>query len=521
MGGEWTAAGEKLFTALNPATCESLLPSFHEATDAEVDRALQLADQAVDALQTLPRETMASFLEEIAIGLETAREVLIARAHAETALPVQRLEAECARTVGHCRSFAQMVRASSWSQPRIDHGNPHRQPVAKPELRTLLVGVGPVVVFGASNFPLAISVAGTDTISAFAARCPVVVKAHPAHPGTCELVAQIIAQSAAKWHLPAGVFSLLQGADNSLGTALVVHPQTSAVAFTGSLRGGRALFDLAVSRPRPIPFYGEMGSANPVFVLPGAAKQQAEAIARGYVQSINMGVGQYCTNPGLLFVTSGADGDRFIAATTECVSQVLPATMLHSVIHSSYVTGLNRIAQTPGIKVVAQSPADGIVDSLQAACTLFTASVDVLDEHPELTEEVFGPESIVFCCQSVDQMIGIARKMDCHLTATIHGTEQDLLEHAELVRILQRKVGRLVFNGFPTGLEPCHALHHGGPYPAATHSYFTSVGQQAIYRFTRPICFQGVPDAALPDEIQERNPLGIDRLVDGKLIPGR
>ncbi len=517
IGGERTAAGIQTFAAKNPATGEELTPRFTEATVEEVDRCLTLADQAFDALQIAETETIAILLDEMAAGLEKAGDELLQRVHAETALPMPRLEGECARTVNQTRMFAKLVREGTWVQARIDSGDPNRKPMPKPDVRTMLMGVGPVVVFGASNFPLAISVAGTDTISALAARCPVVVKAHPGHPGTCELIGEIIAEAVKKVGLPGGAFSLLQGAGHEMGIALVEHPLTAAVAFTGSQRGGRALFDAAASRPRPIPVYAEMGSTNPVFVLPGAARERADKIAAGYVQSVTMGVGQFCTNPGLLFIEQGEPLDNFLEAVVEAVKQTTPATMLHSGIHSSFQAGVKYLADVPGVDVLARSTAQADQQACQAACTIFSAPADLIAEHPELTEEIFGPESIVFSCKNVDQMLVFARSMEGHLTATIHGTEADLAEHAELLRILERKVGRIVFNGFPTGIEVCTAMHHGGPYPATTHSHFTSIGSFAIYRFAKPVCFQGFPDAALPAPLRNRNELRIPRLVDGSL----
>lgn len=517
IGGAWSADGKKTFPATNPTTGGKLSPAFFEATTSEADRALKLADDAFAVLQTASRETIARLLDEIAIGLEKAGDGLLNRVQAETALPRARVEGECARTVNQTRMFAALVREGTWQQPRIDGGDSQRKPLPKPDVRTMLMGVGPVVVFGASNFPLAISVAGTDTVAAFAARCPVVVKAHPGHPGTCEMIAQIIGAAVEKVGLPPGTFSLLQGAGHEIGIALVEHPLTLAVAFTGSQRGGRALFDAAASRPKPIPVYAEMGSSNPVFVLPEAAKEHAEQIAAGYVQSVTMGVGQFCTNPGLLFIEEGDAHQRFSQSVTQAAEQSAPATMLHSGIHSAFQSGVKYLADLPGIKDLARSTTPASETSCQAACTIFTAPVDLIAEHPELTEEVFGPGSIVFTCREVSQMLDFARSMEGHLTATIHGTEQDLLEHAELVRILERKVGRIVFNGFPTGIEVCTAIHHGGPYPATTHSHFTSIGPFAIYRFTKPVCFQDFPDAALPELLRNANPAGVPRIVDGKL----
>lgn len=515
IAGRSTAAQPRKFTAKYATTGETLAPEFAEATAAEVDECLKLADAAFDALQTAPAEQITTLLEEIASGLEAAGAPLLERTHAETALPLARLVSERGRTVNQTRMFARLVREGSWVQARIDRGDPQRKPLPKPDVRAMLRGIGPVVVFGASNFPLAISVAGTDTVSALAARCPVVVKAHPGHPGTCELIAEVIAAALGKAGLPAGAFSLLQGAGNDVGQALVKHPLTAAVAFTGSHAGGRALFDAAAARERPIPVYAEMGSINPVFLLPSSLDARADEIAQGFIQSVNLGVGQFCTNPGLVLAAASPGLDKFLQATAAAAKGAPPAPMLHAGIHTAYEAGVARLAETSGVSRLASS--SGATDT-QAKCTIFTTEANLLEEHPELADEVFGPASLVLRCESPGEMLAFARRLDGQLTAALHGSEQDLLDNAELVRVLERKVGRLIFNGFPTGIEVCAAMHHGGPYPATTHSGFTSIGPAAIHRFVKPVCYQNFPDAALPAELREANPRGITRLVDESLI---
>ncbi|MBI4351614.1 MAG: aldehyde dehydrogenase (NADP(+)), partial [Elusimicrobia bacterium] len=511
-------AGRNKFRAVNPATGKELQPGFSEAGAAEAGRALELADKAFDILQTVPARTIAGLLERIADRLEARGPGIIARAHLETALPLPRLGSELARTAGQARAFASLVRDGSWAQARIDHALPERLPLPKPDLRSVFMGVGPVAVFGASNFPLAISVGGTDTVAAFAARCPVVAKGHPAHPGTCELVARVISEAIARAGLPAGMFSLLQSSGYEAGLALVRHPLTAAVAFTGSLRGGRALFDAAAARPQPIPVYAEMGSVNPVFILPGAAETRAGEIAEGFVRSLNTGVGQYCTNPGMALAVAGPSFDKFLKAVCGHASSVEPAQMLHAGIQAAYDLGTARLSAIPGVKLAACSPAAPRRAGVKAAlCRIFTADAALLLRRPELSEEVFGPCTVIYKCRNTAQMLEIARNMPGSLTATIHGSGRELRAHGPLLRALERKAGRIVFNGFPTGLEPCASLHHGGPYPATTHSFFTSVGTAAIYRYVRPVCFQGFPDAALPEELREANPRGVRRLVDGAL----
>ena len=500
IAGRRTASATDTFQAINPTNGETLDVQFAEASETEIDEALVAADQAYDALQTASSETIASLLEAIADGLESAGDVLLDRAHAETALPLARLTGERGRTCNQTRIFADMARKDLWRQPRIDQGDSERVP-PKPDVRTMLFGVGPVVVFGASNFPLAISVAGTDTISALAARCPVVVKAHPAHPGTCEIIASVITAAVEKSGLPSGTFSMLHGKTNRTGVQLVQHDKVSAVAFTGSLQGGRALFDAVNQRKNPVPFYGEMGSLNPVFLLPGALEQRADEIAAGYIQSVNLGVGQFCTNPGAVLGVEGERLDKFLSAVKVAAEEVAPATMLHPGIHKAFEDGQKRVAGVDGVKRVGSSGKSPVADAHQAACNIYQSDVSQIG-RTEVSEEVFGPSSIVFKCQSTDQMVEYANSLDGHLTATIHGTDEDLKNNAALVRILQRKVGRIVFNGFPTGIEVCNAMHHGGPYPATTHSYFTSIGHHSIYRFTKPVCFQGFPESCLPDQLK-------------------
>jgi len=467
IAGQRSANGKSTFTGINPSTGETLPTSFLDATAEEIDQAVVAAEDAFYELQKLDGDKFADLLESIADGIEAAGDTLLDIAHAETGLPMGRLQGERGRTCNQTRLIAAMVRDEAWRQPRIDAGDPQRTP-PKPDVRTLFCGIGPVSVFGASNFPFAIGVVGTDTVCALAAGCPVVVKAHPAHPGTCEVLASIVTESVSKLGLPAGTFSMLQSNSNESGAMFVSHPKICAVAFTGSLRGGRALYDIACSRPTPIPFYGEMGSSNPVFLLPGALAENSQSIAEGYVQSVTMGVGQFCTNPGIVLGIEGEHLESFVSTTAEKATEYAP--------HSNPTAN-------------------------QAVCEIFSADFAVLDASEEL-EEVFGPTSTIYKCQSKDQMLKFARGLDGHLTAAIHGTEADLKEHADLVNVLQHKVGRIVFNGFPTGIDVCNAMHHGGPYPAATHSFFTSIGHHSIYRFVKPVCFQGFPQSCLPEALR-------------------
>lgn len=515
IGFSTSAESSESFHAKNPATGEDLPTAFYEATPAEIDRAINLASNAFHDFRNRSADKRATFLETIADEIEALGQQLLETGDAETALGLPRLTAERGRACFTARLFAKMIREGSWVDARIETAIPNRQPLPKPDVRLMHRPVGPVVVFGASNFPFAISVAGTDTVSALGAGCPVVVKAHPAHPNTCEMIAGCISRAAEKCGMPDGVFSLIHGRTNEVGIALVEHPKTEVVAFTGSLRGGRALFDVAQQRPRPIPLYAEMGSVNPVFILPRALRERGEKIAEGYVGSLTLGTGQFCTNPALVLGFESPELSDFVSAAAGRASAVPPATMLHAGIHSAYLSGTKRISNLDGVEIAGQA-AGADPAQAQAAAMVFQAKVDRFFEHESvLKEEVFGPSSVVLECQSVEQMIRFAEGMDGSLSATVHGTAEDLEEYRELLNILETRTGRLIVNGFPTGLEVCTAMQHGGPYPAATHSHFTSVGTNSIYRFVRPVCFQDVPDAHLPIELRNANELGIWRMVNG------
>ncbi|GAA5506064.1 aldehyde dehydrogenase (NADP(+)) [Novipirellula caenicola] len=511
IGAEGSATNAKTFVATNPGTGTPLDPPFHEANGEEVDRAMTLASESAEFFSNTSYETRAKLLEAIADGLMDAGQELLDRCHAETALPMNRLVGERARTVNQTRMFAEMIREGSWVEAKIDHGDADRTPAPKPDVRSMLISIGPVVVFGASNFPLAISVAGTDTTTAFAAGCPVVCKAHPAHPGTCEMIGNIIADAVKATGLPAGIFSLLQGQSHEVGHALVEHPATAAVAFTGSIAGGRALFDTANRRRNPIPVYAEMGSINPVFVLPGAIEERAEQIAQAFIGSLTMGVGQFCTNPGLILIPSGEQGDRLIQLIAANAAAAAPGTMLHAGIHDAFNKGVARIKETSGVQLLSQT--EGPSD--QACCTIAVTDVATLRRERSLMEEIFGPCSTIVRYENADEMVEVAQAIEGQLTATLHGSDSELSEHPSLIRSLETKVGRLIFNGFPTGIEVCHAMVHGGPYPATSDAHFTSIGPAAIKRFTRPLCFQDFPNDHLPPELQDANPRCIMRMVNG------
>jgi len=501
---------------VNPATGLLLEPAFPEATTPDVDRAVQAAEAAFAPYAALEPAQRAAFLRAIGDEIVALGKALLERAQSETGLPLPRLTGERGRTVNQLRLFADLLDEGFWVEARIDRALPDQKPAPRPDLRRMLVPLGPVAVFGASNFPLAFSVAGGDTASALAAGCPVVVKAHPAHPGTSDLVGRAIGTAVAKAGLPAGVFGMVQGASAAVGQALVTHPLIKAVGFTGSLRGGRALFDAAARRPEPIPVYAEMGSSNPLFVLPGALRERGEAIAKGLAGSVTMGAGQFCTNPGLTVLAPSESAEPFLRTTGDLLAASPAGTVVHAGIKTAYDAGLVARAGLSGVTLAARAAAHGPHASTEAQPALLVTDAATFAARAPLHGELYGPATVAVRCTTREQLLDLARGLEGHLTATVHGTEADLAEHAELLRILGRKVGRLVVNGFPTGVEVSHAMHHGGPYPATTDARATSVGTAAITRFARPLCFQDVPESALPPELQSANPRGIWRLVAGK-----
>ncbi len=519
IAGKFTTPGTPSFHAHSPLQNAPVEPAFFEATPADVDAALTQAEAARAALLEAGQTGRAALLERIAEEILALGDALLQRAHLETGLPLDRLTGERGRTVGQLRLFAALLREGSWCDARIDTALPERQPLPRPDLRRVLRPLGNVVVFGASNFPLAFSVAGGDTASALAAGCPVVVKGHPAHPGTSELAATAIARAVEACALPAGVFALLQGRSNTLGEALVRHPLTSAVGFTGSLRGGRALLDAAASRPVPIPVFAEMGSLNPIFVLPGALRERGAQIAEGLKTSITAGCGQFCTKPGLVFGPGGEAFSAFRAALQSAMESVAPGTMLHAGISESYAKGAQKTRELHGVSVLAESAREADAALTQGRPAVFGVSSETFRAQPSLHEELFGPSSVLVEARDLADLLQIARSLDGQLTATVHAAESDLVEAAPLLRELEQKAGRLILNGFPTGVEVSPAMNHGGPYPASTDSRFTAVGTAAIQRWARPVCFQNFPDALLPDELRATNPLGLMRLVNG--VPTR
>ncbi len=499
--------------AVNPANGEQIEPIYFSGGAEEVDRACELAEAASVAFRVSSLEARALFLEAMADQIEAIGDELIQRGKLESGLPRARLEGERGRTCGQLRLFASVVRAGEWLDVRIDPAMPDRQPLPRVDLRLQNIALGPVAVFGASNFPLAFSVAGGDTASALAAGCPVIVKAHSAHPGTSELVGRAVQAAVAQCNLPAGVFSLLYGSGAEVGQALVSDPRIKAVGFTGSRRGGMALMATAQARPQPIPVYAEMSSINPVFLLPEALQVRGQALAEGFVASLAMGAGQFCTNPGLVIAVKGAALDAFVAAANEAISNVGAQVMLTPGIHQAYEQGVAALADNAKVRPLGRGEAgDG---PYQCQSTLFVASAaDFLDDE-SLRDEVFGACSLLIECDDMAQVKRVAEQLEGQLTATLQLDDRDLDAAKALLPVLEDRAGRVLVNGWPTGVEVCHAMVHGGPFPATSDSRTTSVGSAAIYRFLRPVCYQNLPQELLPEALRDGNPLGISQLQNG------
>ena len=503
------------FFAIDPSTGAKGEVAFHNASAADVADACALADAAFESFSTLTPDARAAFLEAVADGIMAIGDLLITTAMSETGLPRGRLEGERGRTVGQLRLFAGYVRQGDWLDATIDKALPERQPLPRSDLRRVNQSVGPVAVFGASNFPLAFSVAGGDTASAFAAGCPVVVKGHPAHPGTGELVARAIAAAVRSCGLHEGVFSYLPGTTNDLGGALVADPRIKAVGFTGSRGGGLSLMKIAAERAEPIPVYAEMSSINPVVLLPGALAARADALGTAFVGSLTLFSGQFCTNPGLVIALDSPDLDRFVASAAEALSGNAAQVMLTPGIHAAYEKGVAALSGAEGVTTVARGVAGDGVNRGQHA--LFATSGDRFRANPALAHEVFGSSSILVKCATVEEMIATIADLEGQLTATLQMEESDQADAARLLPTLSRKVGRVLANGWPTGVEVTHAMVHGGPFPSTSDGRSTSVGTLAMMRFLRPVCYQDVADAVLPPALQAANPWQLNRRVEGRL----
>lgn len=513
IGSERGPAVGGVFRAFDPTKGEAVGPDFYSATLDELSRAADLAEKARITYGNLPGRERAKFLRAIADNIEALGDTLIERASLETALPNARFVGERARTCGQLRMFADLLDEGSWVDARIDHAIPDREPIPKPDVRSMLRPLGPVAVFCASNFPLAYSVAGGDTASALAAGCPVIVNAHIAHPGTAELVGTAVAKAVKDRGVPEGTFSLLFSDGYEIGQALVKHPTIKAVGFTGSRRGGRSLMDIAAARPEPIPVYTEMSSVNPTFILPSAIKERGDAIVRGLHASVTGGVGQFCTKPGLVFLSENEGSEQFISNLRSQISNTSPSPLLTGGIKKSYEEASEK--RQSEVTAFSANQEEDLTGFSVNPSVFETSAIEFLNT-PDLNEEIFGPTTLLIRSQKREDLLKIARSLEGQLTASVHGTDEDLVEYADLIAILETKAGRLIFNGFSTGVEVCPSMVHGGPYPATSDSRSTAVGSRAITRFARLVCFQNFPDTALPDELKEGNPLTIWRMTDGE-----
>lgn len=481
-----------------------------ETSTQNIDRRIQKAAEAFQFLKNTTVTERAEFMNAVADQIEVLGVELLEVTHQETSLPLARLIGEKARTVGQWRSYAKAVASGIYTEARIDLAQPEKQ---KGDLRKYNVGIGPVVVFGASNFPFAFSTAGGDTASAIGAGCPVIIKAHPAHPQTSQMMADAITAVVKAFGWPEGVFSHITGTSYEIGGYLTQHEDIRAVAFTGSFNGGKALFDIANSRENPIPVFAEMGSINPVFAFQNLLENKAESLAKEYSTSLTLGAGQFCTNPGVFIALKGKALDRFINALKEEIQNVAPATMLHKGILESFEKNRNIATEQTDIEIIASSNTDAEND--QGSASVIKTNAKTFLNNPVLSEEVFGPFGIVVACETDEEIMKIAQQLKGQLTITIAATDEDVRSNPILINILKDKCGRLLFNGMPTGVEVVYAMQHGGPFPSTTDSRFTSVGPDAVKRFVRPVSFQNWPDEFLPDELKNGNPLQISRMVDG------
>ncbi|MEX1383082.1 aldehyde dehydrogenase (NADP(+)) [Lutibacter sp.] len=513
IGNVLASTGKKTFKTFNPQTNQENDVIFTEVSEREIEIATALATEAFNKFKTISGAKKSDFLNEIANQIEALGDELIQTYCSESGLYEERAINERSRAIFQLRSFANLVKEGSWVEATIDTANPTRKPIPKVDLRKMLVPIGPILVFGASNFPLAYSTAGGDTASALASGCPVIVKSHPMHAGTGELVAYAVIKAAEITGMPNGIFSNLNSSGIEVGTTLISHPAIKAVGFTGSISGGRSLFNLAAQRPEPIPVFAEMGSVNPVILLPNAANKKGSHWAKTYANSITLGAGQFCTNPGLILGIKGEDLTKFIKNLAEEIVQIEPSCMLHPNIIGAFEQNKSKMEQQTGLEKIASYVKETSINYGRQIIT----TVDGVRflENTTLHQEVFGPFSMVVQCENIEQLETIISKLEGQLTGTILA-ENEIELYSEIVNALQNRVGRIIFNGVPTGVEVCNAMVHGGPYPASTDSRFTAVGVNSIKRWVRPFCYQNWPDILLPNALKNKNPLNISRLVDGK-----
>ena len=515
IAGETSADGTDTFFSVDPRNKSTDSLPFYSATRDEVDRAVRAAVSAFQEIRNYPSARIADFLDEVADQIEALGDDLLHSADRETGLGLPRLTGERARTTGQFRAFAALLRQGTYLRAIIN-----TEQTGQPAVKQMQFPVGPVAIFAASNFPFAFAVAGGDSASALAAGCPIVVKAHPGHPATSEMFAQAIGAAVKAQGFPAGTFSLLQGNGIDVGQWLVAHDGIEAVGFTGSLRGGRAIYDAAARRPRPIPVYAEMGSINPVVITQAALHTRSAAIADGLVASVTMGTGQFCTNPGLILLEDSRASQDFIAAVTEKMNAAPAGVLLNEAIAAGLDSTVSQTAANPQIRVLTGGDAIADGDYFCYSNTVMQTSAAAIRADDQLQVEHFGPVTLFVVCEDGNDLSATVDALEGNLTTTVHAEEDELESIGDLLHQLREKAGRVIWNGFPTGVAVVHAMQHGGPYPATTAPGTTSVGMNAIYRFMRPIAFQNVPDALLPEPLKDGNPLGILRLVDDVYTDG-
>lgn len=514
IGEERSGKGNKTYRTFDPKLNIPNEWTFYEAGHKEIELAVEKAAKAFKPYSALSYDLRADFLNTIADEIEALGDGLITVYTKESGLPEGRARGERGRTIGQLRAFAALLMEGSWLEATIDTAQPAREPMPKVDLRKMLVPLGPIVVFGSSNFPLAFSTAGGDTASALAAGCPVIVKSHPLHAGTGEMIASAIIKAARATGMPDGVFSNLNSSDVEVGQLLTVNPKIKGIGFTGSLTGGMALYRLANQRREPIPVFAEMGSINPVVVLPGALEESGAYWASQYAGSIMLGAGQFCTNPGLILGVKGAKLLEFITTLSSEIVRIEPTCMLHPNIHEGYEQGKTELSAQPKIRKVADYKED--LAPNHGSQRVLTVDAKDFIENPVLHREVFGPFSIVVQCTDKEELVQVIQNLEGQLTGTILGTEEEVKALPELINALANRVGRIIFNGVPTGVEVCPSMMHGGPFPASSDSRFTSVGTSAIKRWVRPLSFQSWPEELLPEALRNSNTLGIMRQVDGE-----
>ncbi|MTI30088.1 aldehyde dehydrogenase (NADP(+)) [Xanthovirga aplysinae] len=495
---------------------EEVNNTIYEPETKQLNQLLEKSRKAYEIFKNLSGEQKASFLEAIGEEIAALGDNLVQTVMKESSLPEGRVIGERGRTVGQLNAFAQLIREGSWVEAHIDTAIPDRQPLPKPDVRKMLRPIGPVVVFGASNFPLAFSTAGGDTASALAAGNPVIVKAHEGHPATSELVALAIQKAAERTKMPDGVFSMVYGGIEA-GQILVKHPVVKAIGFTGSGKAGRALYNAAAQREEPIPVFAEMGSTNPVLLLPSTLEENAENIAKIYAGSITLGTGQFCTSPGILIGIDSPSLVHFRKTLAVEISKVLPSSMLNKRVWDGFQYTYGEAKKQDGVQLLGVSSENADSESLQVKAVVASVKADDFIQNSALKEEVFGPYSLLVVCDSSEKALEVINSLEGQLTATIMGEESEMSSFQPHIEALQERVGRLIFNGVPTGVEVCPSMHHGGPFPSTSDSKFSSVGTSAIKRFARPVCYQGCPQDLLPNELKDDNPLKVWRTINGDL----